>query len=242
MGEAKRRQAKGQGPTRSGSGKGWGIGLLVLGVVIVVGSGLWWLMQPPEPTSTALPDVSDDTPAFPAARDEVGVSIGDPEAPVVVREFADYQCPACARFAPATHELREQYVESGQVRFVFFDLPLRMHDNARPAAMAARCAGDQSAYWPMHERLFEQQGEWDTNADPQGTFTRYAGEMGLDERRFRRCMETRLHAETIDESVGLARQLQVSSTPTVYVDNIPLSRPGWSQLQAVVERELNDRN
>jgi protein-disulfide isomerase len=69
-------------------------------------------------------------------------------------------------------------------------------------------------------------------------FTRYAEELGLDQKRLRRCVDTRLHKEAIDQSIGVARQLQVTSTPTVFVDNIRLTQPGWGQLSAVVEREL----
>jgi protein-disulfide isomerase len=159
---------------------------------------------------------------------------------VVVREFADYQCPACGSFSSASKQLKEEYVEAGKVRFVYFDLPLQQHQNAMPAAQAARCAGDQDAYWEMHDRLYGFQTEWSASNDPVATFTRYAGDLGLDERRFRRCMTTELHREAVEQSRQVAMQLRVTSTPTVLVDNIRLTRPGWGQLSAVVERELAD--
>ncbi|OZB17646.1 MAG: disulfide bond formation protein DsbA, partial [Marinobacter sp. 34-60-7] len=130
-------------------------------------------------------------------------------------------------------------VDTGKVRFVYFDLPLQQHQNAMPAAQAARCAGDQDSYWPMHDQLYDAQGEWSNNSDPVGTFTRYAGELGLDERRFRRCLTTDLHREAVEQSLQVARQMRVTGTPTVWVDNIRLTSPGWGQLSAVVERELN---
>jgi protein-disulfide isomerase len=157
-----------------------------------------------------------------------------------VRVFADYQCPACGRFSDATERLKEEYVDSGKVRFVYFDLPLQQHDNAIPAALAARCAGDQSAYWQMHDQLFDMQTEWSGSGSPTDTFSRYANDLGLDERRFRRCMTTDLHIEEIEQSRRVAMQLRVTSTPTVLVDNVRLTRPGWGQLSAVVERELAD--
>ena len=175
---------------------------------------------------------------FPAQLDRFGVSVGDEDAPVVVREFADYQCPACARFSDASQQLKQEYVESGKVRFVYFDLPLQQHDNAMPAAQAARCAGDQDSYWAMHDKLFDMQTEWSGSGSPVDTFSRYAEDLGLDERRFSRCMTTDLHIEEIEQSRRVAMQLRVTSTPTVLVDNIRLTRPGWGQLSAVVEREL----
>ena len=126
----------------------------------------------------------------------------------------------------------QRFAGCGKAGFLAFD-------DAMPAAQAARCAGDQDAYWAMHERLYDSQTEWSGSNDPVATFTRYAGDLGLEERRFRRCMTTELHREAVEQSRQVAMQLRVTSTPTVLVDNIRLTRPGWGQLSAVVERELN---
>ncbi len=238
MGEAKRRMTTGQpGYDRSRRRR---LGWLAIGVAVVVAlvAGVVLMTQPPEQTSEALPVAAADAQPFPAELDRFGVSIGAEDAPVVVREFADYQCPACGRFAEASRQLKDEYVAAGKVRFVFFDLPLRQHQNAMPAAMAARCAGDQDGYWAMHDVLFANQGEWNGTNKPVDMFSRYASEQGLDERRFRRCMTTELHRENIEASVQVAQQMRVLSTPTVLVDNIQLTRPGWGQLSAVVAREL----
>lgn len=238
MGEAKRRQKTGQ-PAARAPARGRApliVGIIVVLLVIVV--ALYYVTRSPEPGAASLPSVPPTADPFPAQLDQYGVAMGDPDAPVVVREFADYQCPACARFSSATERLKQEYVDSGEVRFVYFDLPLRQHENAFPAAMAARCAGDQDAYWGMHDLLFANQSEWSNSNSATAIFTRYAGELGLDERRFQRCMETDLHREAVEQSRQVAMQLQVTSTPTVLVDNIPLSQPGWGQLSAVVQREL----
>ncbi|GHD50632.1 Thioredoxin [Marinobacter persicus] len=237
MGEAKRRQHTGApSPKRNGRRTSVLIGVVALAALIM--TGLYILTKPPTPQDETLPVAGPDTPPFPEDMDRYGVSIGPDDAPVVVREFADYQCPGCANFAEASQRLKREYVESGQVRFVYFDLPLRQHVNAMPAAMAARCAGDQDQYWDMHDRLYENQSEWSDSANPLDIFTRYANDFGLEERRFRRCMTTELHRETIEQSAEVAEQMRVMSTPTVMVDNIRLTRPGWGQLSAVVEREL----
>ncbi len=238
MGEAKRRKETGTPAPRKASKRPLyiGAGLLILAAVLL---GLFFLTAQPEPTSDDLPVASANAEPFPAELDQYGVSVGPEDAPVVVREFADYQCPACGRFAEASQRLKQEYVDAGKVRFVFFDLPLRQHQNAVPAAMAARCAGDQDSYWAMHDKLFAAQSEWNTSDDPVATFSRYANDLGLDERRFRRCMTTDLHLEAVEQSRRIAMQLRVTSTPTVLVDNIRLTRPGWGQLSAVVERELS---
>lgn len=240
MGEAKRRKETGAPPSaRKKDRKSLylGVGVIVIAFVAV---GVFFLTASPDPSSDALPVAAANASPFPAELDRFGVSVGDPDAPVVVREFADYQCPACARFSDASEQLKKEYVEAGKVRFVYFDLPLQQHDNAVPAAQAARCAGDQGDYWKMHEELFDMQAEWSGSGSPVDTFSRYANDLGLDERRFRRCMNTDLHIEDIEQSRRVAMQLRVTSTPTVLVDNVRLTRPGWGQLSAVVERELAD--
>ena len=214
------------------------IGVAVLVVALVVAL-VAFLTAPPAPTSEELPVAAPNAEPYPQELDQYGVSVGPEDAPVVVREFADYQCPACARFSDAASRLKQEYVESGKVRFVFYDMPLRQHANAMPAAQAARCAGDQDAYWDMQNLLFDRQTEWSGSDAPLAVFARYAGDLELDERRFRNCMITELHRESVEDSLMVARQLQVTSTPTVLVDNIRLTSPGWGQLSAVVERELN---
>ncbi|WP_372987463.1 DsbA family protein [Marinobacter sp.] len=240
MGEAKRRKHTGTPSPRKSGNRGLIIGIAAV-VAIAVIVGLYLLTSGPEPTSDTLPVAAPDAKPFPAQLDQYGVSVGDENAPVVVREFADYQCPACGRFSEATQRLKQEYVETGKVRFVYFDLPLQQHQNAMPAALAARCAGDQDAYWQMHDRLYGSQTEWSGSNDPVATFTRYAGDLGLNERRFQNCMESELHREDVEQSRQAATQLRVMGTPTVYVDNIQLTRPGWGQLSAVVERELSQQ-
>lgn len=239
MGEAKRRKATGAPTTAKQEPRKSPIVLSsAISIIAIIAIGVFFLTRPPSPESDSLPVAADNADDFPAQLDRFGVSVGDPGAPVVVREFADYQCPACGRFASASQRLKKDYVEAGKVRFVFFDFPLRQHENAVPAAQAARCAGDQNAYWKMHDKLFAAQSEWNTSGAPTDTFSRYAGDLGLNERRFKLCMTSELHLEAVEESRQAGVQLRITSTPTVMVDNVALTQPGWGQLSAVVEREL----
>lgn len=239
MGEAKRRSKTGKPqPAGHSQGKPWLV-IGVIAVILAVIGGVFYVTRLPAPDSDALPVAAADAKPFPAGLDQYGISIGSDSAPVVVREFADYQCPACGRFSSASERLRADFVAAGQVRFVYFDLPLDQHANAMPAAEAARCAGDQGKFWPMQERLFANQADWSESGAPLDIFSRYAGDMGLDERRFRQCMSTELHREAILQSRNVAVRLKVTSTPTVLVNNIHLTRPGWPQLSGVVNRELS---
>ena len=239
MGEAKRRQQTGQPSllARKNQKQRWIGGTLVIIGLIAVISAVYWLSNPRLMQPSGLP-TAEGRDNFPANHDRLGVQLGDSGAPIVVREFADYECPACKRFSSAVDKLKAEYIDKGRVRYVFFDLPLRQHDNAVPAAQAARCAEDQGAWWPMHRKLFAEQSSWNTASDPEAVFTRYAGSLDLDQRRFGRCLSADIHLGEIDRNRNLARQLGITGTPTVLVDNIPLNRTNWAQLSAVIEREL----
>ena len=242
MGEAKRRRQHGKPSSLSVRQKRrqWIMrGALIVVIALVIGTVLW-VTDPERVPEDRLP-VAGDADPFPREADQYGIRIGDPDAPVVVREFADYQCPACAQFSEVHERLKEEYIEPGHVRFVFFDLPLRQHANAIPAAEAARCANDQRQWEEMHRLLFDRQSRWSNTDDPAITFTDYAVELGMDERRFRRCMSTQFHREAVEDSRELAQRLRVTSTPTVFVDNIRLTRNNWTQLRGVIERELQDQ-
>lgn len=238
MGEAKRRQANGQPPAGKGQNKRWlvwggGAVLVALLLALVV-----YLATPGTGPTGSLPDAPEGAAPFPAEVDQYGVHLGDPDAPVVVREFADYQCPGCANFARLHSQLKEEYIDTGKVRLVFFEMPLPQHANAMPAALAARCAGDQDNYWGMNEKLFSNQDSWSRSEDPIPLFAGYATELGLNESRLQRCIAQGLRREQVEDSLAVARQLRVASTPTVIVDNIPVPRPGWEQLSGIIDRQL----
>ncbi len=99
---------------------------------------------------------------------------------------------------------------SGRVRWVARDFPLEaIHPLALGAAQAARCAGEQGRFWPMHERLFAPPGALDPDA-----LHGHAAALGLDLARFRQCLDTGRHAADIRREVDEARRLGVSSTPS----------------------------
>ena len=90
--------------------------------------------------------------------DNDGQALGAVTATLTLVEFTDYECPFCKRFHDRSWpELKAKYVDTGKVRYVVRDLPLDIHSAAMPAAIAARCAGEQGRFWPVHEALFNAQ-------------------------------------------------------------------------------------
>lgn len=136
-------------------------------------------------------------------------SLGDPNAPITLVEFTDYQCPFCRSFYINTlSEIKKQYIDTGKVRLVLRDLPLGFHANARPAAKAAYCAGEQGKFWEMHNALFEGGGKLDKE-----DFARYAETIGVKDFPFQKCLESDRHKESIDRDITDAGRASINGTP-----------------------------
>ena len=141
---------------------------------------------------------------------------GDPEAPVVVIEFSDFQCPACQRHAlEAQPVIDETFVDTGQVMWVYKHFPLSVHPQAAAAAAAAECAGDQGAFFEMDHLLFENQEDWSID-DPGPVFVELAGDVGLDTAAFATCLASREPLERVLADMYDATGV-VSQTPTFII-------------------------
>ncbi|WP_428772575.1 DsbA family protein [Vibrio sp.] len=82
-------------------------------------------------------------------------SLGSNEAKIAIIEFSDFQCPYCKRFSDNTfNQIKEHYIDTGKVRYIARDFPLKFHPQAKGAAIAAMCSFQQQAYWPMRMKLF----------------------------------------------------------------------------------------
>jgi protein-disulfide isomerase len=136
---------------------------------------------------------------------------GPDSAPVVVVEFADFECPFCQKMAP---ELDKMWAaRKDKVRFVYKFMPLQMHPHGEPAARAAIAAGMQGKFWEMHHELFAN-GKHLEPAD----LDEYARAIGLDLPKFHADMQSDAAKARIDEDRKLADALGVKGTPTIYID------------------------
>ena len=143
--------------------------------------------------------------------DLTGVNVlGRADAPVTLVEFTDLECPYCRAFHVGAFErLKREYIDTGKVRFISRDFPLDFHPNARPAAVAVRCAGEQGKFWEMRHVVT-------LNATTLGppTYDRLAGELGLDAGRFSACLAADRHRAEIDRDVAEATKAGVTGTPS----------------------------
>jgi protein-disulfide isomerase len=123
-----------------------------------------------------------------AARAERSRFRGREDAPVVIYEISDFQCPFCREFTAETYPaLDSAYIQTGKVRLVFLPFPIPSHPQAWAAAEGALCAGAQGKFWPMHDLLFQRQEEWSRGGLSQERLEGYAGSLKLDVGAFRTC-------------------------------------------------------
>ena len=143
---------------------------------------------------------------------------GSPDAPVTLIEYSDYACPFCDRYtAQNLPTLLEQYGATGQVRFVFRDLPLvSLHPTAPTAHAAAICAGEQGAdlYWAVHDETFARQAEWTNLPDPAEFFVGLAGGVGVEMASYGECVASGRPNAQIEAGITEAQDLGFNGTPS----------------------------
>lgn len=161
-----------------------------------------------------------DEGAFPPARHVVGPR----DAPIVVREFSDFQCPFCKRYAEQVlPAIKERLLARGDVRFEYHHFPLRsVHANSMRAAEASECAADAApdddgAFWRYRDALYEGQAAWSRLADPDDYFVGLADGVGLDPEAVATCLAEDARRDTVERAFGASVDLQLSGTPTVFV-------------------------
>ena len=197
------------------------------------------------PTSApAPPPAIPPTPEPPSALADDPRSLGDPNAPVTIYEYSDFECPFCASFVRDTKpQLVATYVETGQVRIVFRDFPLPNHASAELAAVTARCAGEQGAFWPMYEQLFATHRiEWGgVPLRDRAVMVEFAANLGLALPQFETCLDDPSVAEAVREESRNASRLGINSTPNFLINGqIIRGALPFGTFEAFIERALNE--
>jgi NhaA family Na+:H+ antiporter len=159
--------------------------------------------------------------------------LGPADATVTLEEFGDFQCPPCGRLSEPINQLQKQY----NIRVVYRNFPLPVHQHAKEAAYAAEAAALQGRFWEMHDMLFREQAVWSISGDARALFTTYAGMLQLNLGRFKQDMESSevQHRVEVDKEHGAA--IGVSNTPTIFLNNqaVPPPQLNPESLAAAVE-------
>jgi protein-disulfide isomerase len=158
---------------------------------------------------------------------------GNPDAPVTIVEFSDFQCPFCARTAPLIQQVQDKYGD--KVRVVYKHFPLNFHPAARPAAIASIAAQEQGKFWEMHDVLFES-----TASLSPDKMEEYAEKAGLDMDRFRADYEKK--KQEYDKRVTAEYQEGVNAavrgTPTIYINGKKVRERTLPGMSAQIDAEL----
>jgi protein-disulfide isomerase len=154
-------------------------------------------------------------------------SRGSETSEATIVEFSDFQCPFCARAAPALMQLLEE--NAGDLRWVFKNFPLDFHRDSQLAHLAALAAGEQGKFWEMHDLIFEHQ-----KAIKRDNLLNFASQLGLDKAQFQRDLDNPKLKEKIEADRNEGRRLGVSGTPTFLVNGQFISGFSTSQFESMI--------
>ncbi len=176
---------------------------------------------------------------------ERDVIMGDPDAPLTIVEYADFQCPFCGRFYETTgKEIREAYVKTGKVKVIYRDLAF-LGPESVAAAEAAECSKDQKSFWAFHDALYD--AEIKDGAENNGNLTKslfvsLAKQIGMsDVDAFTSCIDSKKYSAEVKDIGTGATALQVNSTPTVFVGQTKIvgAQP-FGVFQTEIEKQLSE--
>ena len=210
----------------------------MLAVGLLGGYILRPLVSPQSPASSASPKSTETSSPGVSANDQNQLSNpeelmaavvaqtrhfkGDPEAPVTIIEFGDFQCPFCGRFATgAGRQIDEEYIQNGDVRFGYLHFAF-LGPESQWAGEASECAAEQDTFWEYHDRLFDNQSGENRGAFNKDNLKRFAAELGFDQQSFDECLDSGKYASLEQEETQAAQTLGVRSTPSFLINGEPL--------------------
>ena len=143
--------------------------------------------------------------------------LGSLNASVTVVDFSDFQCPRCERHVKSTEpEINKEYIETGNVAYVFKHFPWRGTDSLS-AALASECANEQGKFWEYHNILFQNQEGVNSGWASIENLKEFASEIGLDRQQFDSCLDSEKYKSNIDEDLALAEELDLDTTPSFLI-------------------------
>jgi protein-disulfide isomerase len=194
------------------------VAVIVVAILVILTQG-----QSPAPTPAEL----------------AGESQGATDAPVVVVEYADYQCPYCRQwFLGPYPQLKTDYIDTDQVRLVFRNLAFIGNESIW-AAEAAECAGDQGQFWAYHDLLFQKQGPENSGAFSRNNLKQVAASLGLDTAQFNQCLDSGKYLSLVQQQSAGAQSLGIHSTPSFLVNSqLVQNGSNYPDLNAAIEVAL----
>ena len=167
--------------------------------------------------------------------------LGNPNAPITMVEFGDYQCFFCNKFFHETEDsLLKNYIETGKVKVIFKDFTIIGADSIT-AANAAHCASDQGKFWEYHDTLYNHWTGENNGWVSSENLLQFAGDLGLEMDQFSKCITDSKYSQSIAKSNQDAKDLGLTGTPAFFIigpDN-KVTKIGGAQPYDVFERIFN---
>ncbi len=174
---------------------------------------------------------------------EEDVILGDPNAPVTLVEFSDFQCPFCGRFfTQAGPQIIENYVKTGKVRMVYKHLAF-LGPESTAAGEAVECAKDEGKFWAFHDEVFKREivdGKENNGNLNKGLFMEIAEKIGLNVTSFEQCVDSRKYKSKVEGDVQEAQSILTRlSTPTVFInDTVIQGALPYEKFRDAIEEQL----
>ncbi len=151
--------------------------------------------------------------------------LGNPNAPITIVEWGDYQCTYCHLFhVNSKGSLIREYVDSGKVNFVFRDFPLNGPDSIL-AAEASYCANDQNKYWQYHDELYKNWAGERTGWVNRKSLDAFANTVGLNITQFDNCLNDKKYEQRVLDNQKFGEDMGINATPTFLIfDNKKMER------------------
>jgi len=216
--------------------------IIVIVLVAAVGSG-WWLVRSSRQATNANANANTPTPdpgAEPKGAQPPHVR-GNPNAPVTVEEFADFQCPSCGAYYPELKKIESEFGD--KLKVIFRERPLvPPHEHALIAAQAAEAAGLQGHFWEMHDKLYENQTIWSVANDLVPIFVDYAKQIGLNTDQFMKDLNGEAVATRIFQDGKRAHFFGIVSTPTFIVNGKEAKDDNWKPegLRSMIRQAVSE--
>jgi protein-disulfide isomerase len=211
--------------------------MLIVGGIAVVIAALVIYRQQSLVSSIVIPEEY----AYPESD---GVALGDPDAPVVIEEFSDFQCPACQFFHDnSLFPVVEEYVSTGKVYYIYRQFPIidsrSTTKESQAAALASYCAAEQDQFWPYHDVLFANQIGENVGGYSEARLMAFADLVDVDTSEFRDCLREERYRAQLEEDFQRGVEAGVNSTPTLLINGqIARGAIPYVQLQQFIESEL----
>jgi protein-disulfide isomerase len=201
-------------------------GVAVVALFVILAFAVPAIQKAAQPPATPAPVVAIDPGTHPNPKDN---SMGNPDAPITIEEFSDFQCPYCSQFHQTTEpQLRQYFIDPGKVRFIYRTMGNFVSDNiarqggptsteSQDAALAAYCAGDQNKFWEMHAALFGN-----AVGENAGSFTPerlklIAEKAGLNMDQFNSCYDSGKFRDRVQQDGQAGRDAGVTGTPSFLI-------------------------